>query len=102
MADKKAISSATTFEMQTFVATNIKAQADKILRLLTESNNFTKWNSTQVSLQGEMKQGESTRLVYKVDPKQTFNLKVAEKTSIPIVWKDFFATLFTSVRIFKL
>ncbi|MGB3084116.1 MAG: hypothetical protein WBB21_05335 [Saprospiraceae bacterium] len=102
MADKKAISSATTFEMQTFVATNIKAPADKILRLLTEAKNFTKWNSTQVSLQGEMKQGESTRLVYKVDPKQTFNLKVAEKTSIPIVVKDFFATLFTSVRIFKL
>lgn len=102
MADKKAISSATTFEMQTFVATNIKAPVDKIMRLLTEAKNFIIWNSTLISLEGDMKQGESTRLVSKVDPTRIFKLKDAEQTSITLVWKDIFATLFTSVRIFKL
>jgi len=102
MADNKATSSATTFEMQTSVATNIKAPADKIMRLLTDAKNFTKWNSTVVSLEGTIKPGETIQLISKLDPKRTFKLKVAEQTATTLVWKDGFAPMFSGIRTFKL
>lgn len=102
MGNKGAKSSATTFEMQTSVATNIKAPADRIMRLLTDSKNFTKWNSTVVSVDGDIKKGETIRLVSKLDPKRTFKLKVAEQTPTTLIWKDGFAPMFTGVRTFEL
>jgi len=102
MADKGAKSSATTFEMQTSVAANIKAPADRIMGLLTDSKNFTKWNSTVISVDGEIKKGETIRLVSKLDPKRTFKLKVAEQTPTTLIWKDGFAPMFSGVRTFTL
>lgn len=102
MGNKGAKSSATTFEMQTSVATNIKAPADRIMGLLTDSRNFTKWNSTVVSVDGDIKKGETIRLVSKLDPKRTFKLKVAEQTPTTLIWKDGFAPMFTGVRTFEL
>ena len=102
MGNKGAKSSATTFEMQTSVATNIKAPADRIMGLLTDSKNFTKWNSTVVSVDGDIKKGETIRLVSKLDPKRTFKLKVAEQTPTTLIWKDGFAPMFTGVRTFEL
>jgi hypothetical protein len=102
MGNKGAKSSATTFEMQTSVATNIKAPADRIMGLLTDSKNFTKWNSTVVSVDGDIKKGETIRLVSKLDPKRTFKLKVAEQTPTTLIWKDGFAPMFSGVRTFEL
>lgn len=70
--------------------------------LLTDSKNFTKWNSTVVSVDGDIKKGETIRLVSKLDPKRTFKLKVAEQTPTTLIWKDGFAPMFTGVRTFEL
>ena len=102
MADKGARSSATTFEMQTSVSANIKAPTDRIMGLLTDSKNFTKWNSTVISVDGDIKKGETIRLVSKLDPKRTFKLKVAEQTPTTLIWKDGFAPMFSGVRTFTL
>jgi hypothetical protein len=102
MADKGAKSSATTFEMQTSVAANINAPADRIMGLLTDSKNFTKWNSTIISVDGDIKKGETISLVSKLDPKRTFKLKVAEQTPTTLIWKDGFAPMFSGVRTFTL
>jgi hypothetical protein len=61
MADNKATSSPTTFRMETAVAINIKASTDKIMSLLTNASGFTKWNSTVVSVDGQIKQGEKSK-----------------------------------------
>ncbi len=102
MGNIGAISSATTFEMQTSVATNIKAPATRIMGLLTDSKNFTKWNSTVISVDGDIKKGETIRLVSKLDPKRTFKLTVAEQTPTTLIWKDGFAPMFSGVRTFDL
>ncbi len=98
----RAISSATTFEMQTSVATNIKAPATRIMGLLTDAKNFTTWNSTVISVDGDIKKGETIRLVSKLDPKRTFKLTVAEQTPTTLIWKDGFAPMFSGVRTFDL
>jgi uncharacterized protein YndB with AHSA1/START domain len=102
MGAKGANSSATTFEMQTSVAANIKAPADRIMALLTDAKNFTKWNSTVISVDGDIKKGETIKLVSKLDPKRTFKLKVAEQTPTTLIWKDGFAPMFSGVRTFTL
>ncbi len=102
MRSTGAKSSATTFEMQTSVATNIKAPATKIMGLLTDAKNFTKWNSTVISINGDIKKGETISLVSKLDPKRTFKLNVAEQTPTTLIWKDGFAPMFSGVRTFEL
>jgi len=64
MADNKTTSSATTFRMETAIAINIKASADKIMALLTNTTDFTKWNSTVISVDGQIKQGEKIKRNY--------------------------------------
>ncbi len=54
MAGNEATSSATTFRMETAVAINIKASADKIMALLTNASGFTKWNPTVISVDGQI------------------------------------------------
>ena len=102
MTDNKATSSATTFRMETAVAINVKASADKIMALLTNASDFTKWNSTVISVDGQIKQGEKIKLVSKLDPKRTFNLKVSQLTPTAMVWQDGFAPMFSGVRTFSL
>lgn len=102
MANNKATSSATTFRMETAVAINIKASSDKIMALLTNASNFVKWNSTVISVDGQIRQGEKIKLVSKLDPKRTFNLKVSQLTPTTMVWQDGFAPIFSGVRTFSL
>lgn len=102
MADNKATSSATTFRMETAVAININASADKIMSLLTNASDFTMWNSTVISVDGQIKQGEKIKLVSKLDPKRTFNLKVSEMTPTKMIWQDGFPPMFSGVRTFSL
>jgi hypothetical protein len=102
MIDNKATSSATTFEMQTSVTTTIKAPADKIMGLLTDPTNFTKWNSTVISLQGNIAQSETIKLVSKLDPKRTFKLKITKQMPTTLSWEDGVFPFFTGVRTFNL
>jgi hypothetical protein len=102
MTNYKAISSAKTFRMETAVAINIKASANKIMALLTNATDFTKWNSTIISVDGQIKQGEKIKLISKLDPKRTFHLKVTQLTPTTMVWQDGFAPMFSGVRTFSL
>jgi hypothetical protein len=88
--------------METRITDNIKASTDKIMHLLTDVDNFTKWNSTVISIEGEIAEGKKIKLVSKLDPKRTFRLKVDELTETTLVLKDGFAPMFSGVRTFTL
>lgn len=78
-----------TFSRTTEVATTIDAERDTVWRLLTTAANYPQWNSTIVSLQGEIKPGSTIQLVSKLDPNRTFKLKVKEfEPSSRLVWGD--------------
>ncbi len=102
MSNNKAISSSSMFEMQTGIEINIKSSSEKIMNLLTNAKDFTNWNSTIISIDGEIKEGETIKLVSKLDPKRTFKLKVSKPSNDTLVFSDGFALMVSVVRTFTL
>ena len=77
------------FSRTTSVQIDIQADASIIWVLLTNASDFPRWNSTVVSLEGDIEQGKKIRLKSTLDPKREFKLKVKEL--IPekrMVWGD--------------
>lgn len=78
-----------TFSRTTSVSTVIKADPAVIWALLTNAADYKRWNSTVISIEGEIAPGEKIRLKSTLDPKRTFKLKV--KTFEPekrMIWGD--------------
>ena len=78
-----------TFSRETSVYININADPSVVWALLTNASDYARWNSTVVSLEGEIAQGEQIALVSTLDPKRTFKLKVKEfEPEKRLVWGD--------------
>lgn len=78
-----------TFSRTTSVSITIASEASVIWSLLTDAKNYPSWNSTIVSLEGNIQTGEKIRLKSTLDTTRTFKLKVKEM--IPnekMVWSD--------------
>ncbi len=77
------------FSRETVVEADINAPADKIWAVLINLNSYTSWNSTIVSLKGEVRQNGRIQLVSKLDPTRTFKLKVITfEPNKKLVWGD--------------
>jgi hypothetical protein len=77
------------FSRETSVSTQIDSAASIVWNLLTNVSDFSRWNSTVVSLEGEIKEGGTIKLKSTLDEKRTFKLKV--KGLVPekrMVWGD--------------
>ncbi len=85
----KAVTEKKTFSRTTSVSNTIQADAAIVWALLTNAADFKRWNSTIVSIEGDIAEGEKIRLKSTLDPNRTFKLKVKkldpEKT---LVWGD--------------
>jgi uncharacterized protein YndB with AHSA1/START domain len=78
-----------TFSRETSV--NIPIQADRAIvwALLTNAADYPRWNSTVVSLKGEIKPGGDLELKSTLDEKRVFKLKVKEfEPEKRLVWGD--------------
>lgn len=85
----KALTTKTTFSRETAVSIAIQADASIIWSLLTNANDFPRWNSTVVSIGGNIALGETIQLISTLDPKRTFKLKVKEfEADKKLVWGD--------------
>ncbi|MFS4466270.1 SRPBCC domain-containing protein [Maribacter sp. 2210JD10-5] len=85
----KAQTSKKTFSRTTNIQQLITAEPAKIWSLLTNASDMPRWNSTIVSLDGDIREGGKIKLKSQLDPKRTFTLKVKEV--IPnqkLVWGD--------------
>ena len=85
----KAFTSKTTFSRETTVSVNIAADQSIVWALLTHASDFQRWNSTVVSIKGEIKEDGAIELKSTLDSKRVFKLKVKE--FIPekrLVWGD--------------
>jgi uncharacterized protein YndB with AHSA1/START domain len=85
----KAFTSNAMFSRETTVSVNIEAAPSIVWALLTHASDFPRWNSTVVSMVGEIKEGGVIELKSRLDEKRTFKLKVKE--FVPekrLVWGD--------------
>ena len=75
------------FSRETRVSTEIRATCETIWSLLTDAERYPHWNSTVVSIRGQIASGQSIGLESNLSPGKTFRLKV--KTFEPprrMVW----------------
>ena len=87
--DGQASTTKTTFNRETTVSIKINADASIIWTLLTNASDFSRWNSTVVSLEGNIAQGEKILLKSTLDEKRTFKMKVKElEAEKRMVWGD--------------
>lgn len=74
----KALTVKKTFSRTTTISQNIQAEPATIWKLLTNAADFSKWNSTVISIEGSIQAGEKIKLKSTLDPSRTFKLKVKE------------------------
>ncbi len=78
-----------TFSRETSVSTEIKADPAIIWTLLTNAQDYPRWNSTVISIDGEIKKEGTIKLKSTLDAKRTFKLKVKEiEPEKRLVWGD--------------
>ncbi|MEM7380831.1 MAG: SRPBCC domain-containing protein [Bacteroidota bacterium] len=83
----KAVTIKRMFSRETAVSIDIQADRSIIWALLTNGGDFSRWNSTVISLEGIIREGEKIRLKSTLDPKRVFKLKVKEfKPDSMMVW----------------
>ena len=78
-----------TFSRTTTITQTINAEPAVVWSLLTNAKEYPSWNSTVISIEGEIQNGEKIKLKSTLDPSRTFKLKVKE--FIPeqtLVWGD--------------
>lgn len=88
-ANGKAVTIKKLFSRETSVSIAIQANAAKIWALLTNAPGYPQWNTTVVSIDGEIKPGGKIQLKSTLDPSRTF--KLAVKTFEPektLAWGD--------------
>jgi len=66
------------FSRITSVSTVINAEPAIVWKLLTNASDFARWNSTVISIEGNISLGAIIKLRSKLAPKRTFKLKVIE------------------------
>ncbi len=76
MQDGVAKTTKETFGRTTAVQTLIHADPAIVWALLTNASDFSRWNSTVVGIEGEIRLGETIKLKSTLDEKRTFKLKV--------------------------
>lgn len=85
----KASTTSETFSRETAISIDIDASAAKVWALLTNAGDIPRWNSTIVSLDGDIKPGSTIKLVSTLDESRTFTLQVKEfEPEKRLVWGD--------------
>lgn len=85
----KAVTTRTTFSRETSVSLAIPADPRVVWALLTNASDYPRWNSTVVSIRGEIKPGGTIELKSTLDEKRTFKLKIKEfEPEKRLVWGD--------------
>jgi len=78
-----------TFNRTTTISQYIDAEPSAIWPLLTNASDFPRWNSTIVSIEGDILKGEKIKLKSTLDETRTFKLKVKEiEPNKRMVWGD--------------
>jgi hypothetical protein len=90
------------FAMTCGVEVNIRANAEIVWSLLTDAKGFSRWNSTVIGIDGEIREGERLRL-HVPGTGRTFTPRVSGVVRArAMTWSDGLAGIFKGVRTFVL
>lgn len=93
----------TTFKLECTVSNSIRATPEKIWKLLTDAENYKKWNSTLESIEGNIALGGTVKMKVPQAPGRVFKVKVKEfNPNKSMLWQDGFAPMFMGKRYFTL
>jgi hypothetical protein len=83
--------------------TDIAAPAEQVWSILTDAAAYPSWNSTIISMEGAIADGQTISLVTTLNPKRTFRLTVSGiEAPSSMVWSDGMPLgLFSGVRTFS-
>jgi uncharacterized protein YndB with AHSA1/START domain len=85
----KAVTIKKIFSRETAISIDIQADKSIIWALLTNASDFPRWNTTVISIDGEIKEGGKIQLKSILDPKRVFKLAVKEfDADNRLVWGD--------------
>jgi uncharacterized protein YndB with AHSA1/START domain len=100
--DGKATTTRSAFRIEVAVGITIQAAPATIWALLTNAQNFSRWNSTVQSIQGKIAPGETILLRATIAPERTFKLHVtAFAPNERMIWQDG-TPLFRGIRQYAL
>lgn len=85
----KAVTNKKTFSRETAISIDIQADRSILWALLTNASDFPRWNSTVISMEGDIKPGGKIRLKSSLDPRRVFKLSIKEfDADSRLVWGD--------------
>lgn len=78
-----------TFSRETSISIEINSNPSIIWALLTSAPDYPRWNSTVISINGDITPGGKINLKSTLDPKRVFKLRVKEfQPDNKLVWGD--------------
>jgi hypothetical protein len=78
-----------TFSRETSISIEINSNSSIIWALLTNASDYPRWNSTVISIEGDIIAGGIINLKSTLDPKRTFKLRVKEfQPENKLTWGD--------------
>lgn len=90
------------FSLTCGVAVNVRAGAEVVWNILTDAENFPRWNSTVTAVEGQIREGERLRLRVP-GTSRVFAPKVSGfVANRQMIWTGGFAPVFKGVRVFEL
>ena len=89
----KATTTRAIFSRETAIGITINATPATVWRLLTTASDYARWNSTVISVAGDISLGNTIQLVSKLDPKRVFKLKVKKFEPENSFWTELLALL---------
>jgi hypothetical protein len=104
-AGKNGIATTTrsTFRRSTAIVQRIAAKPEIVWSLLTNADDFPRWNSTVTSIVGPIGKGQKLAIRVKLDAKRVFKPKVVDfEPHSRMTWVDGMAPFFKGVRTFAL
>lgn len=78
-----------TFSRTTTISEKINAHPSIVWSLLSNADDYSRWNSTIISIEGQIEKGRKIQLKSTLAPSRTFKLKIHEmKPHELLIWGD--------------
>jgi uncharacterized protein YndB with AHSA1/START domain len=85
----KAVTIKKTFSRSTSISIEVKADSSIIWTLLTNASDYARWNSTVISIEGNIAPAQKINLTSTLAPKRVFKLKVKDfEPESRLTWGD--------------